>query len=315
VIGCGAGFPGDIQPDAKSPFAYFGIVGVDDFNFGEMWQLEKKLSKLAAPDRLETFSGGHEWAPKDAIERALAWLSVLSIKTGSAESNKGFLEEQLKVRLNAAEQLLSNKQYVDADRAFGSIVRDFQGLLDVGAATQKAEELDKSSEVKKERSIEEDLYRRQLREAGQIRMSWLQAPQPDMVQPPRLQAISRLTEFRKAKEQPTDSTDRRLARRILSHLTIESFETAQVSVRDGDYATALANYELVKEIDPKNANVHYEIARMYALKRQKKPALQFLEEAVALGFKDLTRIKADEAFASLADEPRYQKVITGLVTP
>src|SRR6185436_3665884 len=46
VIGSGAGFPGDIAPDAKAPFAYYGIVGIDDFNFGEMWQLEKRLGKL-----------------------------------------------------------------------------------------------------------------------------------------------------------------------------------------------------------------------------------------------------------------------------
>jgi len=314
VIGCGAGFPGDIQPDDKTTFAYFGIVGVDDFNFGEMWQLEKKLSKLSAPYRFETFSGGHEWAPKESIERALAWLSVQSIKTGTAESNKPFLEEQLKTRLNLGEQLLANKQYIEADRAFASIVRDFQGLLDVGVATQKSEQVSKLPEVKKEMSTEEDLYRRQLREAGEIRMLWMKAPEPDMTQPPRALAILRLAEFRKSKEQPNDSKDRRLARRILSHLTIESFETAQAGLRDNDYTIALANYELVKEIDPKNPNVHYEIARIYGLKRQKKPALQFLEEAVTLGFKDLTRLKADEAFSSLTEEPRYQKLIAGLGT-
>ena len=68
----------------------------------------------------------------------------------------------------------------------------------------------------------------------------------------------------------------------------------------------------VKEIDPKNPNVHYEIARIYALKRQKKPALQYLEEAVTLGFKDSTRLKADDAFSSLTEEPRFQKLVAGL---
>ena len=312
VIGAGAGFPGDIAPDAKTSFAYFGIVGVDDFNFGEMWQLEKKLSKLRAPYCFETFNGGHEWAPKENIERAFAWLTLQSIKAGTAESNKAFLDEQFKTRVSVAEQLLANRQYIDADRAYASIVRDFQGLADVVSIAQKATEVSKSAELKKEWSTEEELYRRQLREAGEIRMYWMKAPDPEMAQPPRAIAVAMLADLRKSKEQPNDSKDRRLARRILSHLMIESFETAQASMRTNDYSTALANYELVKEIDPKNANVHYEIARMYALKRQKKSALQFLEEAVSLGFKDLSRLKADEAFSLLSEEPRYQKLLSGL---
>ena len=83
VIGSGAGYPGDILPDAKTPFAYFGIIGVDDFNFGEMWQLEKKLSKLEAPYHFENFSGGHEWAPKENIDNALAWFILQAMKSGT----------------------------------------------------------------------------------------------------------------------------------------------------------------------------------------------------------------------------------------
>ena len=312
VIGCGAGFPGDILPDSKTTFAYFGIVGVDDFNFGEMWQLEKKLSKLTTPYHFETFSGGHEWPTKDSIERALAWLSLQSLRASTAQTDRSFIDEQFRLRSTEAEQLLNSKQFVDASRAFASIVRDFQGLHDLAAVTRKAEELGKSDEVKKEASGEEELYRRQLREAGEIRMLWMKTPEPDSTQTSRAEAAVRLADLKKKKEQPTDSKDRRLARRIFSHLTIESFETAQSSLRNNDYSTALANYELVKEIDPKNANVHYEIARIYALKRQKKPALQYLEEAVTLGFKDSTRLKADDAFSSLTEEPRFQKLVAGL---
>jgi hypothetical protein len=44
---------------------------------------------------------------------------------------------------------LNSKQFVDASRAFASIVRDFQGLHDLAAVTSKAEQLGKSDEVKK----------------------------------------------------------------------------------------------------------------------------------------------------------------------
>lgn len=313
VIGCAAGYPADVEPDPKTPFAYFGISGVDDFNFGELWQLDKKLSKFAAPHDFETFSGGHEWPPKENIDRAFAWLTLQSIKAGTF-ADKNFVQEQFKVRIERAETLLTNKQLVDASRAFASIVRDFQGLVDVETIAQKSDQLSKNSEVKKESSTEEELYRRQGRMAAEIRALWTKPSQPELegVDMSRPQAIARLADLRKTKEQPNDSNDRRLARRVLSHLTIESFETAQASLRNNDYDSALANYELVKEIDPKNANVRYEIARLYALKRQKKQALQFLEDAVELGFKDVTRLKADDAFVSLSEEPRFQKLLTSL---
>jgi tetratricopeptide (TPR) repeat protein len=310
VIGCAAGYPADVEPDPKTPFAYFGISGVDDFNFGELWQLEKKLSKFAAPHDFETFSGGHEWPPKENIDRAFAWLTLQSIKAGTF-ADKNFVQEQFLVRVKRAETLLTNKQFADASRAYASIARDFQGLVDIEAISQKADQLSKTSEVKKESTAEEDLYRRQLRMAGEIRTLWMKRPEPELEtsDTSRVDARSKLSDLRKAKEQPGDSNDRRLARRVLSHLTIESFETAQASLHNNDYNSALANYELVKEIDPKSANVRYEIARIYALKRQKKQALEYLDDAVELGFKDGARLKVDEAFASLAEDPRFQKLL------
>jgi dienelactone hydrolase len=312
VIGAGAGFGVDIAPDEKTPFAYFGIVGVDDFNFGEMWELEKRLAQLRAPYRFENFGGGHEWAPQEKIEQAFAWLTLQAMKSGVAPKDEKFIEEQFNERVAAADQLLSGGHYVDAHRAFSSIVRDFLAFRDVKLAAVRLEQVSKTAELKKEVGAEEDLYRRQLREAGEIRMLWMQQPNPEETGLPRPQANVRLADWRKKKELTVDSRDRRLARRILSHLLIESIESAQASLRSSNYTQALANFQLAKEVDPKNSNTAFEIARVYALNRQKKPALQSLEEAVSLGFKDVSRLKAEAAFSSLSDEPRYQKLLAAM---
>ena len=312
VIGAGAGFGADIAPDEKTPFAYFGIVGIDDFNFGEMWELEKKLAQLHAPYRFENFGGGHEWAPQEKIEQAFAWLTLQAMKSGVAPKDEKFIEEQFNVRSAAADQVLSGGHYVDAHRAFSSIVRDFVAFRDVKLAAEKLEQVSKTAELKKEVSTEEELYRRQLREAGEIRMLWMQQPNPEETGLPRPQATVRLADWRKKKELTVDSRDRRLARRILSHLLIESIESAQANLRSSNYTQALANFQLAKEVDPKNSNTAFEIARVYALNKQRKPALQSLEEAVSLGFKDVSRLKAEIAFSSLSDEPRYQKLLAAI---
>jgi tetratricopeptide (TPR) repeat protein len=312
VVGCGAGFPGDIAPDAKTTFAYFGLIGVDDFNFGEMWQLEKKLSQLPSPYQFQTFTGGHEWPPPEKIEQGIAWLTFLAMKSGLTVKDGKFIEEQYALRMTAAEKLLAAQQYVDAQKALSSMVRDFQDLRDVKSLVAKLNQRNNTEEVKKEARSEEELYRRQLREAGEIRMSWMQAPDPEQTTPSRSEAASRLLDWRKKRDLPVDSKDRRLARRILTQLLIEAFETSQASIRKNDYTTALTNLQLAKEIDPKNSNAAYEIARIYALKRQKKSALQSLEEAFSLGFKDLSRLKAEEAFAEITGDPRYQKLVASI---
>ena len=310
VVGAGAGFPGDVAPDSKTPFAYFGIVGTDDFNYVEMWELEKKYASLNIPYHFETFAGGHEWPRANNIKNALAWLTLQAMKAHLTTSDPQFVESQINARVKAADELEKGQDLLDAYKAYASIVRDFQGLTDVSVALRGLERLQKSPEIKKETRNEEELFRRQLREAAEIRAAWFKAPEADEARVPKHEAIIRLGDWRKKKASETDSPDRRLARRIISHLLIESIESAQASLRAEDYNSALTNYELAHEADPKNANLVYELARVYALKKQKKSALQSLEEAVSLGFKDIARLKAEEAFTLLADDARYQKLLT-----
>jgi hypothetical protein len=287
-------------------------VGIDDFNFAEMWDLDKKFEELALTYQFETISGGHEWAQPEAFTEAFAWLTLQSMRSGVAVKDDKFLEEQFTSRLNKAEQSLSAQHLIQAQKEFQSLGRDFQGLRDLSVVTQKAEELRKSPELKREKKAEEDLHQRQLREAGEIRMLWLKPFDPDDSRVYRVEAKAKLADWRKKKEAEIDSADRRLARRILSHTLIQSIEAAQANLNQKDYAGALTNYELARQADPKNFNLAYETARIYALKGEKKSALQTLEESVSMGFKDLSRLKGEEAFSAFSDEPRFQKLLATL---
>src|ERR1043166_6985698 len=52
IIGAGSGFPFDRPPAPDTPFLFFGTVGTRDFNFGEMWELEKTLRAANLPHRI-----------------------------------------------------------------------------------------------------------------------------------------------------------------------------------------------------------------------------------------------------------------------
>jgi hypothetical protein len=99
-----------------------------------------------------------------------------------------------------------------------------------------------------------------------------------------------------------------MARRVLSQLLIQSIETAQAALRNNKADVAVINLQLAKEIDSKNPNLVFELARAFAIKRDKSSALDSLEEAVSLGFKDSVKLRSEEAFGFIANDPRFLKL-------
>ena len=71
VIGCGAGFPGDMPPDKSIKFNYIGFAGKLDMNFQEMVQLDYDLTMLKKNFVMEFFDGGHDWPPVEVYKKML----------------------------------------------------------------------------------------------------------------------------------------------------------------------------------------------------------------------------------------------------
>ncbi len=313
VIATGAGFPANQQPGPQTNFMYFGLVGVDDFNFGEMRVLEKKFSEAPVAYHFETFLGGHEWATAESLEHALAWFTLQAMKASVVAKDERFIDQQLTARVADAESLLASSRFFEAHKFFLSISRDFQDLRDVKSLEAKAAQLQKTSDFRKEEQSDNETVRRQLQEAVEIKMLWLRTPVPDETPVPRQLAIEKLNEWMKKGEAASDTRDRRLARRILSHLFIESIEAANFnSSHEKNYSVAIANLALARAIRPRDANLAYELARAYALDKDKRSALQALEEAVGLGFKDVERLESEGAFSAIAGEARFQKLVSAL---
>jgi len=122
----------------------------------------------------------------------------------------------------------------------------------------------------------------------------------------------------------------------------------QAAVQDGNFTAAIESFKKATEMDPKNGRawhmlgyslhaanrldealpVHmkaaefkqvapvatYNIACVYSLKGDKDKAMQWLEKAVSLGFNDKEQVVNDTDFAGMKDDPRFQKLVSGLGT-
>jgi dienelactone hydrolase len=74
VIGCGAGLPAWLTPGEVRDVPWFGSVGIQDFNYGEMQELDRELRRQGTPCLLRVFQGKHSWPPKKLALEAISWL-------------------------------------------------------------------------------------------------------------------------------------------------------------------------------------------------------------------------------------------------
>ena len=76
VIACGGGLPEWLAPEDIASTPLFGTVGIRDFNYREMQELEKELRRLEAPCHFRVFQGRHSWPPAKLAREAVSWLEA-----------------------------------------------------------------------------------------------------------------------------------------------------------------------------------------------------------------------------------------------
>lgn len=80
----------------------------------------------------------------------------------------------------------------------------------------------------------------------------------------------------------------------------------------GDAAQAPANLEKAVSMGADSPTDLYNVACGYAVLKQPEKALDWLDRAVAAGFRNRRLIESDEDLESLRETPRFQKIVSGL---
>ncbi|MBA3767911.1 MAG: hypothetical protein H0W99_13195 [Acidobacteria bacterium] len=318
VIGHGAGFHEQITPTSSTPassihFVFYGTIGTDDFNFGELKNLDQVLSTIGLPHRIVTFEGAHAWAPKEICMRALEWMEIQAIRAGKRQRDQALVEELWKRDTDSARRAEAEKRVYDAYIAYAALVEDFRGLRDVSETEQRLAQLKETAEVRKGFKEDREQIKRQQMLEGQLRA--FQERRKDVEQ--RAQAAADFTrvlgDLRKKSKETEDSAERRVARRTLNGVFAFYFESAMSLLqRQKDYPIAVFNLEAAAEIAQNNPFVIYELATAYALNGEKKRALEALKRAVEKGFTDLPRMNSSQALEPLRKESEYQKIVESI---
>lgn len=199
VLASSAGFPDEVQKSV--PFPIFGKTAVDDFNYLELKALDRVVT---TPHRVVVTEGGHAWMSSETALEAVGWMEVQAMKSGLRPRDPKLLDEIFSERVA---HVNAQKDGLDAVLALESLAADFQGLKDVSKFAQRAAALRSQKDVKREIAEDHLAEQREAKLTNEIYVLRGESME-------RLKA--RVFELSRQAKSPEDSTDRRIARRILS---------------------------------------------------------------------------------------------------
>jgi poly(3-hydroxybutyrate) depolymerase len=322
VIATGAGFPVEVAPSPAMHFVFFGAAGIDDFNYAELKSLEEPLTKAGISHSFQTFDGRHEWMPISVAAAAVEWLELHAIQAGKRPRDDAFIDAMWQQRFSDAKALEESKKYYEAYQLYLDLAETFKGLRDVAQIETKVNQLGDSREVKAAIREEQAQIKKQRELENRLTSMFASRDGGAPVNQSEdgfetgnlLPAI--LNDLRKQSKATEDSTQRRIARRVLDGLFVGQIEQGIGLLQtEKNYSESIKRFKVATEINPDRAGAFFYLAWAYAGNRDKKKSLQSLNTAVEKGFSDTAMIKANKAFDSIRNEPEFQQLMARLNKP
>ena len=212
VIASSAAFPFPNPPD-KLDFPVFGTAGTEDFNYVEMQQFDRFMKST---HKVRVFTGGHTWPTTDLAMEAIEWLELHAMKSGIAPRD----EKKLDAFLAAAKARAAIANGLESWQLWTGVATDFEGIRDVKEALGHAQVLRTLPAVKAatERKQSDELYESTVTRELNGMVEDMNGPEDRA--PIRDRIKSRLSDLQQRATIADDSSERRMARRIIRGLLL-----------------------------------------------------------------------------------------------
>jgi dienelactone hydrolase len=315
VIAAGAGLPLDLKPASPLSFAVYAVVGIRDFNYPEMKNLDRQLAAWGVPHHLEVTGQDHSWPSQEVFMRSVEWMELQGIKTRLLAPDADLTGKLFTARLERVRELKRAGRITDAYGESESILVDFQGLNDVSQAEALKSEIEKSVDIKKllRREEKREAHRERLdaKLTTELALIRVQIADPTTDAPALQRSIAELdtNSLRREAANNKDEDRRIVAFRQTQRILVVGYEDAMLYFDRGEPARALASLELAALVRPDSPDLQFLMARAMALTHQEKKALKALGKAADLGWDSPERIENEPAFAPLRQDPEYAETL------
>lgn len=291
------------------PIAYFGAVGVEDFNFPEMRRLERQLDSLQLPNRLSIFSDGHDWPPPEVGVEALEWMEVQAMLQGISNSDHSRLDIIFAKWMNQAQAYERAGESFRALSLFGSVVQAFAKWKSIDEA--------KSSQARLQNSGGAKDFLRLERDAENLQRTWNQQLARQVGDfddfEKRIDAVAQATmiirQAREYAEKKTGGSRRIAARRFLLETYIGLREQIPDLQRGKEFSRVIDRYQLMTTARPENPQVWILLASAQVVAGDRKGALESLRSAIRKGLIQPANLEEDSRFEPLHAMPEFRRML------
>lgn len=309
VLLSGAGFAPNSPPVADAGFAIFAAVGTLDFNYSEVVTLDVKLDALLYEHTLRRFDGPHQWAPEAVMNEALAWFTLMAMKSGFEERDAAFIKAQAAESEKRARTLETDGNPYGAWSEYRQAAKTFDNLGEASAFRERAVALEKEKAVRDGAKREQQEFEEQARLTGEISQGLASLHQDSLNRADLRNTVDQqIIDLRNRTEHEKHTEKLRVLRRALAGVFIEAMETGNSLLEAKDYSHARTYFELGADADPESLWALSNVAVARALDGDKKGALESLRRAKAKS-KDPAAfsawLKDEPAFAKLRDTPDF----------
>ena len=306
VIGAGGRTDPGIPFD-KIEFAHYGAAGIRDFNYNEMRRLDAMLASKGALRRLEIFDGGHQWMPRALAADAIRWMEIVAMKRGLRPRDEALIEEAYASEFAHGTSLEAEKKKTDAARQWEIVVSTFDGLRDVSDAAARLRAARSDRETQRADREERQWDDWEARTASRAYTMLNRTSADELLVE---SALVRSLEIADLKKRAAAQTyEGAAAQRVLELIFVHtSFYLTQDFFQRGRYREAAAILAVAVAIKD-DVRSWYNLGAARARLGRKNDALEALERAIRLGYKDRAHLSKDEDFASVRADPRYQKLL------
>ncbi len=302
VIGCGGGFPGKSN-NIGYPFDFYGIVGEEDFNLGEMRQLDMSMNNSGMTHYISEVKGGHHWPEVQEMHAAFLWLKMNAMRENVVPKNKSLLDSLANAGMAEIKLKKKKNEHYEALVACKKWISFLKDLKSVEAFKSEGNSLFQSESVKatlaQNSIIEEkemELTRKFWSAFEKEDMQWWKSNYSNLLTLSQNSMLSR--------------EERSMYKRIKGFLGLAAFSFSNSAIQQTDYEKALKFLQIYELVEPENSEHAYLQAKVYAAKGNWKLAHSSLKKAVSLGFTDNLRVDEDKIFKDAPDKREYKLLLS-----
>ena len=120
---------------------------------------------------------------------------------------------------------------------------------------------------------------------------------------------SKLADLSHKSEAKESSPERGVARRVLNQYLITFLEESRTLIQTKKYDLAISNLAFDAQLLPDNTRLLYNLTCAYALKGDKRRAIETLGKAVQKGFANVAELERNSQLDTIRDEAGFKKLV------